>query len=91
MNKDSDNNNNNMKDWSKDLLSPKEAWMVSSNIHMVEQMRNLSFNEWWSAIKMTVVFIIVFSITDNVIAAIISCITVPWLIGKLIQLICRKK
>ena len=57
--------NNVMKDWNKEILTPVEAWRVASNMKSVEQMSNMSFDDWWIIVKATVVFIIAFSLTDN--------------------------
>jgi len=85
--KNVNDNNNGMKDWSKEILTPMEAWTVASNMNQVEQMRNLSSEDWWFSIKATIVFIIAFSLTDSFVASIIACIVVPWGLGKLIQTI----
>ena len=89
--KDLNDNNNGMKDWSKEILSPMEAWTVASNMNRVDQMRNLSFDDWWFSIKATIVFLITFSLTDSVVASIIACIVVPWGLSKLIQAIFKKR
>lgn len=89
--KDSNGNNNGMKDWSKEILSPMEAWTVASNMKRVEQMRNLSFDDLWFSIKATVVFFITFLITDSIVASIIACFVVPLGLSKLIRAILKKR
>ena len=89
--KKTEENNNGMKDWSKEILTPVEAWRVASNMKSVEQMSNMSFDDWWSTVKATVVFIIAFSLTDNFVVSIISCIIVPWLLKLLIRFIFTRK
>jgi len=83
--KDLNDNNNGMKDWSKEILTPMEAWTVASNMNQVDQMRNLSFDEWWLTAKRTIVFIVAFSLTDSFIASFIACIVVPWVIQAILE------
>ena len=61
-----------MKDWNKEILTPVEAWRVASNMKSVEQMSNMSFDDWWITVKDTVVFIIAFSLTDNFVVSILT-------------------
>lgn len=67
-----------MKDWSKEILTPVEAWRVASNMKSVEQMSNMSFDDLWRTVKATVV-------------SIIACIIVPWLLKLLIRFIFTRK
>lgn len=83
--------NNGMKDWNKEILTPVEAWRVASNMKSVEQMSNMSFDDWWITLKATVVIIIAFSLTDNFVVSIIACIIVPWLLKLLIRFIFTRK
>lgn len=83
--------NNGMKDWNKEILTPVEAWRVASNMKSVEQMSNMSFDDWWITVKATVVFIIAFSLADNFVVSIIACIIVPWLLKLLIRFIFTRK
>ena len=90
-NEKTEKNNNGMKDWSKEILTPVEAWRVASNMKSVEQMSNMSFDDLWRTVKATVVLIIAFSFTDNFVVSIIACIIVPWLLKLLIRFIFTRK